>query len=135
MPAETVLNFAVTVPAGTPQDQPQLTNLAMPAREVVAITVRVPPGPRGEVGFAVWASGLTVIPQQTGAWIVTDDEEITWELTNQINSGGWQLAAYNNGSFDHTLYVRFQLVTLPTSTVAVTQPPIALVDLSSGGGS
>lgn len=110
--AAEVRNFAVTVPAGTAIASPQVTALAMPARIVRSIRLRIPPGPSGQVGFALGSAGTPVIPWGAGQWLVGDDEVIEWALEDQITSGAWELRAYNLGVFDHTLYVAF-LVDIP----------------------
>jgi hypothetical protein len=115
--AREVHSFEVTVPPGTPQATPQLTNLAMPPRVVTSLHILVPPGPRGVVGFAIAAAGVPIIPYQPGTWFVTDNEQIEWPLDGQITSGAWQLRAYNTGTFAHTLEVRF-LCDLPADPAA-----------------
>ena len=110
--AREVRRFPVTIPAGTAKASPQTTNLSFPFRVVRELEVRIPPGPRGEVGFAIGGSGQPVIPVEAGAYLVTDDEIIRWPLDGFWDSGSWQMRAYNTGRFDHTLEVRF-LVDLP----------------------
>lgn len=105
--AEAVFAFSATVPAGTPRAQPQVTKLAMPSRTVRRVEVVIPPGPRGEVGFMFTSGGVQMIPENPGAFFVTDNEKIGWDLEAQIDSGAWELSAYNTGALDHTLYVRF----------------------------
>lgn len=112
--AREIRNFTVSVPIGTTIAAPQVTALTMPARQVRGIRVRVPPGPRGAVGFALGASGVAVLPWGPGEWMVADDEAIEWPLDGQITSGAWQLRAYNLGDYPHTLYVTFQLDPLPS---------------------
>ena len=107
--AAEVRTFAVTVPAGTAIAAPQVTALRMPARIVRNVRVRVPPGPAGEVGWAVGAAGVRVLPWGAGEWIIANDEAIEWPLDGQITSGAWQLQAYNTGTYPHTLYLTFQL--------------------------
>jgi len=119
--AAEVRNFAVTVPAGTAITAPQVTDLAMPARVVRKIRVRIPPGPSGAVGWALGAAGERVLPWGPGQWIVADDEAIEWELVDQITSGAWQLQAYNTGVFDHTLYITF-LVDPPAAAGSALYP-------------
>jgi hypothetical protein len=132
MPATEVRSFQVLVPAGTAQDAPQQTALTMPAREVQSIEILVPPGPRGNLGFALSSGGNTIIPEQLGEWIVADGEKIVWELQDQIDSGGWELTAYNTGIYDHTVYLRF-LVNLPPSQTSEPQlQAIPNAALSSG---
>lgn len=124
-----VRSFAATIPAGTTADAPVSVDLSFPARQVDSITVRVPPGPSGAVGFVLQNSGVTVIPIAGTDWIITDDEVITWALTDQITSGSWQLAGYNTGTYDHTVYIRFAL-SLPAAAGGGLLVPVAAADLT-----
>lgn len=107
--AREVRSFAVQVPAGTAQATPQVTDLDMPPRIVRSVRVRIPRGPNGLVGWALGAAGVRVLPFGADEWIVADDEVIEWPLDGQIDSGAWQLQAYNTGTFAHTLYLTFLL--------------------------
>lgn len=128
--ASEVRNFGVTVPANTTKAAPQVTPLTMPARIVRHVRVRIPPGPAGQVGFALASGGVPILPWGTDQWMVGDDESIEWPLEGQLESGAWQLRAYNLGVFDHTLYVTFQLDPL---TVAGSRTFLAgPLDLGSG---
>lgn len=104
--AREVYRFAVTVPHGTPAAAPQVTNLALPPREVQRVEVKVPPGPHGLVGFQLGSGGVQMAPINAGQFVTADDEVLSWDLEGQITSGAWQLIAYNLGAFDHTLEVR-----------------------------
>lgn len=110
-----VFTFAPSVPAGTTQAAPLTVNLAMPPCIVDAIEAKVPPGPRGLMGFALGAAGQAVLPYGPASWVVADDETLTWSLTDQIQSGAWQFYGYNTGQFAHAVYLRFT-----TSPVSVT---------------
>lgn len=107
--AQEVRSFAPLIPAGTLATAPLVTSLAMPPRIVRRLRVRVPPGPAGSVGFALTSGGARVVPAGQGTWIVADDEIFDWELVETIESGAWQLTAYNTGRWDHTLYLTFEL--------------------------
>lgn len=107
--AKEIRSFNPTVPAGTAIDAGWSYDLTMPTRQVDLIQVRVPPGPAGHVGFAIGSAGQPIIPYNPGEWIVTDDEVIEWPLEGQFDSGAWQLFAYNTGTYNHTLYIRFLL--------------------------
>jgi hypothetical protein len=119
--AREIRRFTVTVPAGTAIATPQVTALTMPSRVVRELEVVVPPGPRGQVGFALGSTGVAVIPVNAGAWLVTDNETIRWPLEGFWDSGSWQMRAYNTGRYPHTLEVRF-LVDLVGSPNNVSQP-------------
>lgn len=105
--ATEIRDFTVTIPAGTAQSAGFTADLSFPARIVTQINVRVPPGPRGEVGFAIGTGGLNVLPYGTGVFVVTDNEDLEYQLTDTIQSGAWELLGYNTGAYDHTLRVYF----------------------------
>lgn len=104
-----IQSFTVTIPANTPKSSNFTESLAMPARVVRQIDITVPPGPRGEVGFALGASGNAVLPITAGQFIVTDNDVIHWVVENQIDSGSWTFFGYNTGSYAHTLYIVFRV--------------------------
>lgn len=107
-----VRTFTLTVPAGTPQTAPFALDCTMPPRTVESISWKVPPGPRGTMGWQIQNSGLRVLPTAPEQWIVTDNESDVWVLVNAITSGSWQVAGYNTGANPHSVYFRFN-VSLP----------------------
>jgi hypothetical protein len=127
--AREIYAFSVSVAPGSTQNAPQRTNLSMPFRRIEAVEIVVPDGLRGQVGFALGAAGVAMIPVNSGQWIVTNDEKIHWPLEDQITSGAWQLIAYNLGVFTHILQIRF-LVQLTQPAAAL---PSGLVPLTGTG--
>lgn len=121
-------SFAVTVPAGTAQASPVIVALDMPPRIVTAVRWRVPPGPRGAMGWALSLAGQHLYPWGNGNWIVADDEYDRVDLTDAPSSGAWQLIAYNTGLLDHTVYLQFSLEPVGGSRGA---PGIAIVDVTA----
>ena len=130
--AREVYSFPVTIPAGTLESAPLTFNLTTPPRAVVEIDVRIPPGPRGLVGFAISAAGAQVLPTNLGEWFIGDNEPLSWPLKSPIDSGAWQLTGWNTGQYDHTLYVVFQ-VDLPAEGVVTRAQPLPLPGLTQGG--
>jgi hypothetical protein len=122
--ADQVQSFAVTIPPGTPKATPLVTPLTFPPRIVDEIEIQVPPGPRGEVGFQLGASGGQVIPVTVGQFIVTDNEVIHWPVEHQLDNGAWQLIAYNTGAQPHTLTVRFLVRLLPDPAAGLGLVPL-----------
>jgi len=121
--------FECIIPAGTPKATPVSFPLAMPARIVDQIDLRIPPGPNGVMGFQITSGGAQIIPYNAGAFIVASDERIPWPLTNQISSGAWQLMGYNTGQYPHTVYVKF-LLSLVASSNQSDLTPIPAADLA-----
>lgn len=109
MVAEEIREFAVTVPAGTTVAAPLTTPVTFPDRVVTAVSWRVPPGPSGRMGWALTSAGAPVIPIQSGAYIVTDNQADTWPLAGYLDSGNWAVTAYNTGVYPHTVYLTFLL--------------------------
>lgn len=128
--ASEIHEFAFQIPAGTAIATPATMALAMPQRVVQQINIKVPPGPRGNVGFQVGSTGVQVIPAIPGQWKVTDNQEIEWPLENYINSGSWEAFGYNLGQFPHTIYFTF-LCAVPGIGSPLTP---AFVDLATLNG-
>jgi hypothetical protein len=127
-----VYEFAVTIPAGTAITAPTTTKCSMPTREVQRIEIKVPPGPNGQMGFRVGGSGQQFIPRGAGQWVVTNNEEISWDITDAFDSGDWDVIGYNTGDYAHTIYIRF-LVVLPLAANPLGPAPIPVEQLSSLG--
>lgn len=128
-----VYDFAVTIPAGTAKSAGFSSAMAMPVRTVELIEVRVPPGPRGEMGFGIGAGGTIVLPQGGSTYFVMDDQFRSFTLDKAITSGAWVAFGYNTGQFDHTVYVTFH-VTLPyaAESTAGTTATIPVSTLNGG---
>jgi len=120
--AQEIREFAVLVPAGTAKAAPLVADVRFPPRTVTAMAWRVPPGPSGQLGWALTSAGAPVIPIQPGSWVVTDNQAATWPLEGYLDSGNWQLTAYNTGVYDHTVYLTFFL-DLPGTVAAPVPPP------------
>ena len=110
-----VYHFAVTVPAGTPQTAPVITATALPVRKISRISWRFPPGCAGLVGFRVTMGGVAVMPLPRGTFVIGDALAGSWDLTDQPDSGAWEVTAYNTGTFAHVLHVDYH--------AELTQPP------------
>ena len=131
-----IRDFTVTIPAGTAISAGFSASLAIPPRVVTQINVRVPPGPRGEVGFAIASGGVNIIPVTSGDFIVTDDEDLVYPLTDTITSGAWQMLAYNTGSYPHSLrvYLFCDLVPDQAGTGTSTGSVVGITGSTGGSG-
>lgn len=105
--ASEVYAFQVTIPAGTALATPFRQLVTFPVRKVDTLEVTIPPGPAGNMGFAITMRGINVMPLVPNTWIVTDNERIRWDITDLPTSGDWQVSGYNTGTFDHTVYLRW----------------------------
>lgn len=130
--AQEIRHFQVLIPHGTAKTAGFSADMSFPPRFVSGIQIRVPPGPRGEVGFAIGSAGQAIIPYQQGQYIVTDDEIIDWALEGYVQSGSWTLFGYNTGQYDHTIYITFLLAILASASTGGGTAPIPGGDLGGG---
>jgi len=107
--AREVRQFTVKCPTGYAPTAPFVEAIGMPSRIVRRISVRVPPGPRGLMGFQIAAAGVAIIPLDQAEWILADDETLTWDVDGYIQSGAWQVIMFNDGTWQHSIEVRFEL--------------------------
>jgi len=111
--ASEVYSFQVTIPAGTAITAPFRQSLTIPVRKIDTLEIVVPPGPSGLMGFAITMGGINVMPIQSGQYIVTDDQKITWPIDNLPTSGAWQLSGYNTDVWPHSVYIWFLVDQVP----------------------
>lgn len=116
--AREVYRFPVTVPAGTLQANPQVTELAMPPRIVRRVEVTVPPGPHGLVGLQLTSGGQQMIPINRGQFLTPDGRTLEFDLDDYITSGAWELTAYNTGGQPHTVEIVFHVDTTQAALAA-----------------
>lgn len=128
-----VYSFTALCPTLThPQTNPVVISMRMPTRVVNQIEVRIPPGPNGEMGFAIAYANQAIIPYNPGEWVVTSDEVITWQLTGYPTSGAWQVKMYNTGNFDHAIQIRFYVDLVDAAGTSTTPTFIDGDTLSAG---
>lgn len=115
--------YQVTIPAGTQSTAPQTTAVTFPTRLVRWVEMIIPPGPAGNVGFRVASNGTQQIPVNAGSWIIRDNYTGRFDFETPVESGAWQVVAYNTGVFPHTIEITFG-VDLPFAHagIAIGQP-------------
>lgn len=139
MPQE-LASFAITIANTYTPSAPLNAALPIPPSTVRKIKVRVPPGPRGQVGFAIATDNVAIFPQSrlpttntyTQNWIVADSEMFEFEPVNASNAGTWQLLAYNTGTYSHTLYVMVEYDVAQEKNTAAALRDTTAINSSSG---
>ena len=116
--ATSVQRVQATITHGTPKATPMTVNIAIDPGVVDIIRWRVPPGPRGNLGWQLAMGGVNVIPETAGTWIIADNEYDSIAVANLPDSGAWQVIGYNTGTNDHTIYLDFHIT--PTAVAAQT---------------
>jgi hypothetical protein len=125
--AQSVLQFACTIPPNTPSSAPVTIPLDVDNWELESIDLEVPAGPSGLMGFAVYNNGMQWIPSTPGAWLVWDDILQSWYMDDQPNASGWAVVGYNEGFFEHTVTVRFHVNSTVVAAAATPPPTVTFV--------
>lgn len=122
--AERVLQFTVLIPTPTNISSPLTVPLPLDGWEIEAITLEVPPGPAGDLGFVLANNGVPWIPRSPGEWIVWDDRVQTFAATDYPTGAGWQVIGYNVGAYDHTVVARFHVNPTPAPAASAVSPVV-----------
>lgn len=118
--------FPITIPANTPVAAPLMFDTSFFQGTVTEIDVKVPPGPAGNVGFAIYAGGSQYLPRNEGIYIYPDDDYFLWAIENAINSGSWAVAAFNTDVWDHTIQIGFHVNEIAVSPAGFTSSPVSV---------
>lgn len=123
----------ITIPAGTTQASPQVTNLVWRQGYPERVEIRFPPGPSGLVGVQLRHSGRVVIPFRSTDFIIADNEVIDWTLENYPYSPAWSVRAFNIGVYEHTIQIRMGLNEVGRVALTPVQP-LALAQTIQASG-
>lgn len=104
--AERIEVKTINTPAGTTTVAPLVTSLNWRQGYPTQIELRIPPGPSGLVGVALFHSGKQVIPYDSSEWVITDNEAVIWPLTNFPYNAKYTVATYNLDVYTHAIQVR-----------------------------
>lgn len=113
--ADWIEAFQVTIPAGTTRPGQTYSLKFKRPGKIERIEIVIPDGPAGRVGFQLLFAGTVVLPFDDKKYIISNNEKISWEIFQKYDTGDWAIRAYNEGVYDHTIYIRF-LVIDPTPT-------------------
>lgn len=114
----------ITIAAGTLSTAPASQVVNTPVGTIRKVTVVVPPGPSGQVGFQLQLAGTPIIPYGGGPWLIADNYRDSWDIDQDVNPGQLALVGYNTDVFPHTIYTRLEWVP-PVPPAAVTTPSAA----------
>ena len=97
--------FDIQVPAGNSVATLLDTPLNLGLCTVERFFITFPPGCVGLVGVAIYAGGSPAYPNQQNAYFAFDDYTYKQDISSQINSGQWDIVAYNLDYLNHTIQI------------------------------
>lgn len=129
--AKHTITVQVTVPPGTSPQAAVTQDVSFPPMEVESIKWRMPHGHAGLVGWAFTDGSGWIYPSTAGQWVIGDGDSGEVSPRGLPDSGGWQVTAYNQGNYPHTIYFTFHLN--PIESRPQMRQLIPTVRLNSGG--
>lgn len=130
--AQQFFAFKVTVPAGTATATPTSTSVAFDQATVQTIEIVIPDGHAGLTGIALAQAHQQIIPQNTGQWIISNDEKLSFPVEDFLDNGDWQAICYNTDVYDHSFYLRFLCADIVAPPVAALNPAAAVFAIGAG---
>lgn len=129
--------LSALIPAGTPQAVPVTIPWPLEDNQLLSIDIMVPDGPSGLMGFFISQAQQQIVPWGNSGFLITNDEKIRYEYSDQISSTGLAVVGYNTDIYNHTVYLRATITNLPVPgtepEAAVTEPGAAPVDSADYG--
>jgi hypothetical protein len=87
-------------------------------------------GHSGLTGLRLAVAHSPVIPRTEGAWIIGNDEKITWDVTGYPSTGAWSVFGYNTDAFAHSFHLRFLIAEIDRMTAALPATPAQTPELA-----
>lgn len=123
--ADRIEPFVLPIPAATPLNAPIVLPTSFLPGIVTRVSITVPPGPSGLMGFLIQHKGQPLIPYLGGTFFVADNRTLTWAVTNMPTNTGWEFLCYNTDIYPHSLYIEYEIDEIPPP-VAVSTPLVSI---------
>ncbi len=111
--SDTLQNFptyqSFTVPPNTLQGSPLQAELAFSVGMWDNLEVVIPAGHSGQTGLQVVWQDKQIVPFNDGAWLVADDDRITFPLGMYSAYPNLVVYGYNVGIYEHTFFLRLSV--------------------------
>lgn len=104
---DAVSAFALVLPAGNGASTQTKLECPLGWSNVTQIDLVFPPGCLNLVGVQVLFAENAVYPIRASTFFVLDDDRLQLPITNQGQSGQWELNGYNQDYYQHTIQVYF----------------------------
>jgi len=106
----------ITAPAGTPEALPAKVTVELAAGVLNLLRVHIPEGHAYKAHLAIRHGETAIIPWGDGQYLEGDGETLEWNPDFQLPSkpARLTLAAWNEGIYDHSFYLKFWVETQPS---------------------
>lgn len=119
-PANRIEKWSVTIPANTPSSSPTTTDVSVADGYLQRVDVTIPDGHNGLTGLQLLGANGQLIPYTLGEYLVGNDQELAFDMVGVIDTGSFQVRAFNGGLFQHTFYGLFYMLDFAYQTSSTT---------------
>lgn len=130
---ERVEVFDITCPASTPPSAPLEVDFAYNPGVPRRVTIIIPDGHAGLTGIALGYGHQPVLPRSLGKFISSNDEFITFDLSNYPAGPLWQAFVCNNDLQAHVWEVILELDEIRAATALTVDAPISPAAIAAAG--
>jgi hypothetical protein len=123
-PASRVEVFDVVAPAGTAKAAPLEVPTPFMQGELVGVSIIIPDGHNGLTGIQLAVAHSQAIPFTRAAWIVGNDDEVSFDTIGYPNNGAWSAFVYNADIFQHIFHVRYEVADFAFMPAATLEAPL-----------
>lgn len=124
--ANRIEEFVVTVTPLHSSASPLTQDISVADGNLQRVEITVPAGHNGLTGIQILAANAQLIPRTPGQFLVANDRTIPFDLVGVIDTGSFQVKAFNNGIFVHSFYITLHMLDFayePTTGAIEPLPP------------
>jgi len=110
-----LFEYPLTVPADTPEAEPEPLECPLAAGTVTRVDVQFPAGCSGMVHVSIWRSDHQVWPVNLDGDIAGEDAIVSWPESYDLDDDpfGFEVRGWSPGTtYDHVITFRFALLSL-----------------------
>ena len=128
-----VETFDVTCPASITAAQAVEVPFVYDPGNPRRVTIIIPDGHAGLTGIALGYGHQPVLPRTPGRFISSNDEFLTFDLTNYPAGPAWSAFVCNNDTQSHAWEVILELDEIGETAPALTVEPLSLSSIYAAG--
>jgi hypothetical protein len=134
VPTSRVEEFTFTIGSGVAEKEASKQAIRFNPGTVIRYELRIPDGPCGFAGVRINAFGTQLVPNNKGAWIISNNDKIVDEPGDWPNSGHLEWEGYNTDTNPHTMVLRLFIAESVEPAAIINRSSSEPLPIAPGGG-